>query len=82
MTNTSTLGTGGRVTIPRKIRNRLGLKPGDQLTFALLPDAILILRPKIHHIEDLVGILHRPGQPWVPIEEMRVELPDGNIDLP
>lgn len=78
MTSISTLNARGQVTIPQEIRDQLGLKSGDWLTFALLPDGTLILRPKNRHIEDLVGILRRPGQPIVPIEEMRVDLPDGN----
>lgn len=45
---------------------------------SLLPNGTLILRPKVHYIEDLVGILRRPGHLKVSIEGMRMELPDGN----
>ena len=78
MTGISTLNSRGQLTIPKPLRERLSLKPGDQITFALLPDRTLILRPKTLHIEDLMGILRRPGQPKVSIEAMHVELPDGN----
>lgn len=77
MTGISTLSSRGQLTIPKSIRDRLGLKSGDKLAFALLPNGALILRPKTRRIEDLVGILRRPGQPKVPIEEMRVALPDA-----
>jgi len=76
MTGISTLNSRGQLTIPKPLRDRLGLKPGDRIGCSLLPDGNLILRPKVHHIEDLVGMLRRPGQPRVSIEEMRVELPD------
>ncbi|MGB7399033.1 AbrB/MazE/SpoVT family DNA-binding domain-containing protein [Castellaniella sp.] len=79
MTGISTLSSRGQLTIPKIIRDQLGLKPGDNIGCSLLPDGTLILRPKVHHIEDLVGILRRPSQPRVPIEEMRVELPDAGM---
>lgn len=78
MTDTSTLDARRRVTIPRETRDQRGLKSGDKLSFTLLPNGTLVLRPKTLHIEDLVGILRRPGQPTVPIEGMRVALPDAD----
>lgn len=78
MTGISTLNSRGQLTIPKPLRDRLGLKPGDNIGCSLLPDGTLILRPKVHHIEDLVGMLRRPGQPKVPIAEMRGAVPDAD----
>ena len=34
----------GRVTIPREIRERLGLKPGDRLLIKIQDDALIMVR--------------------------------------
>jgi AbrB family looped-hinge helix DNA binding protein len=78
MTGISILSSRGQVTIPQAIRDRMGLKPGDGIMFALRKDGTLIARPKILQIEALVGRLRRPGQPTVPIEEMGIVLPDAD----
>ncbi|OZI46937.1 AbrB/MazE/SpoVT family DNA-binding domain-containing protein [Bordetella genomosp. 5] len=38
------LSTGGRVTIPRAIREQLSLRPGDRLQFELRADGTLEAR--------------------------------------
>ena len=40
----STLTSKGQTTIPKSIRHALALKPGDRLTFTLLPDRSVLLR--------------------------------------
>ena len=40
----STLTSGGRVTLPKRIRRHLGLKSGDQLAFITLGDGRVVLR--------------------------------------
>lgn len=74
MSELTTLTSKGQVTVPHEIRSRMGLKPGDKIAFSLLPDGTLVIRPKHHHIEELTGLLRRPGQPRVSLEKMRVEL--------
>lgn len=37
----------GQATIPKKIREHLGLKPGDRLKFFLHPDGTVVLLPKL-----------------------------------
>ena len=41
---TTTLTSTGKITIPREIREQLGLKPGDQVLFFLSEDGTLMLR--------------------------------------
>ena len=44
MTNTATLTSKGRTTIPKEIRDSLGMKPGDRMTFTLMPDGTVAIR--------------------------------------
>lgn len=43
----SSITTKGRVTIPKAIRERLGLKAGDRITFFFHPNGSVVLLPKI-----------------------------------
>ena len=70
MAEATTLTSKGQVTVPREIRDRLGLKSGDKLAFTLLSDGTLIVRAKTKRLTDIAGSLTRPGQPVVTIEDM------------
>jgi AbrB family looped-hinge helix DNA binding protein len=43
----SAITVKGQATIPKRIREHLGLKPGDRLKFFLHPDGSVVLLPKI-----------------------------------
>ena len=66
----ATLTSKGRTTIPKDIRRKLGLKPGDKLHFNLMPDGTISVRAKAGTLKDLAGILHRAGTRTVTVEEM------------
>lgn len=66
----ATITSKGQVTIPKKIRDKLGLKPGDKLDFEIDKQGKIEVSAKKYSIEDLAGILHRPGQKAKTIEEM------------
>lgn len=70
MTTETTMTVKGQVTVPREIRDRLGLKSGDKMAFTMLSDGTVVMRPKTRRLADLAGTLTRPGQPAVSIEEM------------
>lgn len=70
MSDATTMTTKGQVTVPRDIRERLGLKSGDKMAFTLLSDGTVVMRPKTRRLADLAGLLTRPGQPSVALEEM------------
>ena len=70
MADTTTMTTKGQVTVPREIRDRLGLKPGDKMAFTMLSDGTVVMRPKTRRLADLAGSLTRPGQPKVSVENM------------
>lgn len=47
MSYTHTITSKGQVTIPKFIRQQLGLKPGDQATFHLKPDGEVVIAPPL-----------------------------------
>ena len=66
----TTLTSKGQVTVPREIRDRLGIASGDKLVFTMLSDGTVVMRAKTRRLLDLAGSLTRPGQPKVSIEQM------------
>ncbi len=70
MADATTMTSKGQVTVPREIRDRLGLKSGDKMAFTMLSDGTIVMRPKTRRLADLAGSLTRPGQPKVAVEDM------------
>ena len=64
----TTITTKGQMTLPKEIRDRLGLKPGDLVEVTLEGQRIL-LAPKTLHLDDITSILPKPAR-VVSIEEM------------
>jgi len=60
--------TKGQATIPKAIREHLGLKPGDRVKFFVHPDGSVVLLPKLPAAA-LRGIVKSRRRP-VTIEEM------------
>jgi len=60
----------GQATIPKPIRDHLGLKPGDKVKFFIHPDGSVVLLPT-RPISGLRGILKNARRKPVTIEEMR-----------
>ncbi len=70
MTTDATLTSKGQTTIPKEIRDRLGIKPGDRMTFTLMPDGTVVIRVKRKSVMDLAGVLHKKGRKPVSIAQM------------
>ncbi|HVF60798.1 MAG TPA: AbrB/MazE/SpoVT family DNA-binding domain-containing protein [Thermoanaerobaculia bacterium] len=56
---TTTLTSKGQVTLPKEVRDRLGLRPGHQLSFEIDADRRLVVRPKTVDLMSLGGLLRR-----------------------
>lgn len=67
---TATLTSKGQITIPKQVRDRLGLRTGDRLSFVVSPEGDVLLKPATIHVRELYGLLRRPGRRPVSIEEM------------
>ena len=70
MTTDATLTSKGQTTIPKEIRDSLGMKPGDRMTFTLMPDATVVMRVEGKSITALAGPLHKKGRKTVPVEQL------------
>jgi antitoxin PrlF len=64
------LTSKGQTTIPKEIRDGLGMKSGDRMTFTLMPDATVVMRLKNKSITELAGTLHKKGRKPVPVEQL------------
>jgi antitoxin PrlF len=70
MSTESTLTSKGQTTIPKDIRDSLGIKSGDRMTFTLMPDGTVLLRVKNKSIMSLAGSLKKKGRKPLPIEQL------------
>jgi antitoxin PrlF len=70
MPTDATLTSKGQTTIPKEIRDRLGMKPGDRMTFTLMPDATVVMRVKNKRVTELAGMLHKKGRKPVPVAQL------------
>jgi antitoxin PrlF len=64
----SAITSKGQATIPKAIRDHLGLNTGDRVKFFLHPDGSVVLLPK-RPVSALRGIV-KPAQPPVATEDM------------
>jgi len=69
MQTVATLSSKGQITIPKTIRNRYHLKPGDKIDFLEDENGVVTLWPVTQDIINLKGMIAKPAQP-VSIEEM------------
>ncbi len=67
---TAKLTTKGQVTIPKEIRERMGLRAGDELRFSLRDDGSAIVEPHKRDLRSLRGSV-KPKDRQVSIEDMK-----------
>lgn len=67
----ATVTSKGQITIPKVVRDRLRLNPGDRVDFVVQAEGEVVLRPATLDVRDLKGILRRPGRKPVSVERMR-----------
>lgn len=64
----STVTTKGQTTLPKAVRSVLGIAPGDRVRYVILDGEVRLL--KARPVAGLAGILARPGQKPVALEDM------------
>lgn len=59
----STVTDKGQVTLPKAIRDRLGIRRGTRIEFEVQPDDTLKVRVLSRGAAGLFGLIARPGEP-------------------
>jgi len=67
----STITAKGQTTIPKAIRERLGVDVGDRVDFVVRADGTIVLEPAVQSIGALKGLLAVKGQRPVSVQAMR-----------
>lgn len=66
----STVTDKGQITLPKAIRDRLGIRPGSKLSFEVQPDDTLKVRVLARGSNGLFALLARPGEAARSLEDM------------
>ena len=66
----STMTDKGQITLPKPIRDQLGIVPGSKLSFEVQPDNSLRVRVLARGSRGLFGLLAVPGENPRTLEEM------------
>lgn len=75
--STATVTSKGQITIPKHIRDDLDIEAGSKVLFVKINDHDYRMIARTGKIQELAGILHRPGQPTVSIEQMDSDIADA-----
>jgi AbrB family looped-hinge helix DNA binding protein len=65
----ATITSKGQITIPKAVRDELGLREGDRIAFRVLDDGKVVVEPETIDVLDLEGIL-KPRRKGVTIADM------------
>ena len=66
----STVTDKGQITLPKALRDRLGIRPGSKVEFALQPDDTVRLRVPARGAAGLFGLLAVPAEAARSFEEV------------
>jgi antitoxin PrlF len=72
----STVTIKGQTTLPKAVRQALDLLPGDRLRYIILDDGQVRLMRTVP-VAGLAGLLRRPGQEPVQLEDMERAVSEG-----
>jgi AbrB family looped-hinge helix DNA binding protein len=67
---TATVTSKGQVTLPRKVREALRVRPGDRIDFVVGDDGEVRVRAGEADVGELHGLLRRPRRRPVSLEAM------------
>ena len=75
------MSAGGRVTLPKEVRDHRNLRAGDLLVYTIdRNDRRVILWAKNRSVRELHGMLYRPGQRAMSIGEMDEGIAQGIVE--
>ncbi len=77
---TATVTSKGQITLPKEVREHLGLKRGDRVDFSIDPQGDVHVRAAKRHIGELFGFSKRPGAEALPLEEFNETIARSRAD--
>jgi AbrB family looped-hinge helix DNA binding protein len=75
---TSTISAKGQITVPKAVRDKLGLRPGARVEFELTATGALLRKGRrggVRAVDRVLGILKREASTDSLIDDMRGPLP-------
>ena len=75
---TSTISSKGQITVPKAVRDKLGLRPGARVEFELTTEGALLRkghRGGVRAVDRVMGILKREASTDSLIDDMRGPVP-------
>ena len=70
----ATVTSKGQITLPKAVRDVLRVDTGDQVDFVISEQGEVTVHPLTVDITELRGMLKRPGQRAVTVEEMNAAI--------
>ncbi|ABD55926.1 AbrB/MazE/SpoVT family DNA-binding domain-containing protein [Jannaschia sp. CCS1] len=74
----SRITSKGQTTVPKEVRQALGLKPGDLVHYIVLPSGDVRMIAK-RPAKDLSGFLHDPKRPAVALDAIEAAIAAGPV---
>lgn len=75
----ATLSASGQITVPREVRERLGLRAGEKVRFTLEQDDRAVVTRSGHRISDLFGMLGSPPRSLT-LDDMDKAIGQGAVE--
>ena len=75
---TSTISAKGQITVPKAVRNKLGLRPGARVEFELTAEGVLLRKGQrggVRAVDRVLGILKREAPTDSLVDDMRGPVP-------
>lgn len=79
MAATTSITTKGQITLPKVIRDKLGVKPGDRVTFREQADGKIVVEAAMVDLLSLCGMI-KPKVRGVTIEDMNEAIGREAVD--
>lgn len=74
--STATVTSKGQITIPKEVRDALGLETGHRVAFWLREDGVVEMHPENVDLMSLCGVL-KPSVKGVTVEDMKEAVRQG-----
>ena len=79
MSASTAITTKGQITLPKAIRDKLGVKPGDRVTFREQADGKIVVEAATVDLLSLCGVI-KPKVRGVTVEDMNEAIGQAVVD--